>query len=380
MDLDYFFEQIETQFKEELPFVAYRKPNDNQLKSLIQKDSTLHEVVDFTESGFVFAPFDDSGKSILIPLSNSTYINSNFVISRDAEISHKVMNLSKTNKQFHIKLVKKAIDKIKENEFQKVVVSRKEDLTISDNHPIEIFKKLLNQYRSAFVYLWHHPKVGLWLGATPESLLKIEGNRFSTMALAGTQKFEGTLNVEWQAKEREEQQIVTDFIVESLSSVGAEKSAINRIQVSETGTIKAGNLLHLKTDISVNFKPKTINLKQIIQNLHPTPAVCGLPKENTKQFILENEDYNREYYTGFLGELNLKEKTSRNSNQRNVENNVYSTIKTISDLYVNLRCMQLLNDQAIIYIGGGITKDSDPEKEWEETVSKSEVIKSILSL
>ena len=380
MTLDDFFDEIRKHFMDELPLVVYRKPNETQLKSLLQKDASIHEIVDFTESGFVFAPFDDKEKAILIPNEFSKSINLNSVMSSRssaldigyAETLPRSCKPSENQKQSHIKLVQKAIDKINNNELQKVVVSRKETISLSNSNPLGIFKKLLNKYESAFVYYWYHPKVGLWLGATPETLLKIEGNRLSTMSLAGTQTCGDTEDVIWQDKEKNEQQLVTDFIVDSL------KSSIDRIEISKTTTIKAGNLLHLKTDITANFKPETLNLEQILQNLHPTPAICGLPKDIAKQFILENEEYQREYYTGFLGELNFKEKISRNSNRHNVENDAYATIKTISKLYVNLRCMQLKGDQAVVYVGGGITKDSILENEWEETVSKSEVIKSIL--
>jgi len=112
--------------------------------------------------------------------------------------------------------------------------------------------------------------------------------------------------------------------------------------------------------------------------LHPTPAVCGLPKESAKQFILEHEDYNREFYTGFLGELNCETTIAPRSGRRNIENRAYAVSRTSTQLYVNLRCMQLKNQQAIIYVGGGITEGSNAESEWEETVSKSLVIKSIL--
>jgi isochorismate synthase len=376
MDSDSFFDKIQKQYDEALPFVVYRKPNESQLKSLLQNDSRLNKNVDFTESGFVFAPFDDKEISVNIPFYSAEYIVFDKVLSSDSEVweqkPHMLSMSPEKQKQFHINLVQKAIDKIKENEFQKVVVSRNETIILSNSDPIAIFKKLLKKYPSAFIYCWYHPKIGLWLGATPETLLKIEGNRLSTMALAGTQKFIDTEDVVWQEKEKNEQQLVTDFIVESL------KSSTEGIHISETTTMKAGNLLHLKTDIKAHFKPETLKLKQMIHNLHPTPAICGLPKEKAKQFILDNEEYHRDYYSGFLGELNFKEKTSRNSNKRNVENNAYAAIKNVSNLYVNLRCMQLKGTHAIIYIGGGITKDSSPEMEWEETVSKSEVIKSVL--
>ena len=83
------------------------------------------------------------------------------------------------------------------------------------------------------------------------------------------------------------------------------------------------------------------NIGDIIKTLHPTPAVCGLPRNLAKDFILQNEDYHRSYYTGFLGELNFK-------NQQ-------------SSLFVNLRCMEISGETASIYVGGGITKESIPE-------------------
>ena len=145
--------------------------------------------------------------------------------------------------------------------------------------------------------------------------------------------------------------------------------------MAKVETIKAGNLLHLKTRVSGLL---TSNLKEVVTVLHPTPAVCGLPKVTAKQFILNNENYNREFYSGYLGELNIKEKTTRNTNRRNVENNAYSAVKTISNLYVNLRCMQLTDVKASIYVGGGITKDSIAENEWQETVNKTQTMKKVL--
>src|SRR5690606_3892745 len=140
------------------------------------------------------------------------------------------------------------------------------------------------------------PKVGLWLGATPETLVNIDGQRLTTMSLAGTQKYNGTLEVNWTSKELNEQQLVTDFIVHSLHP--ETSGSVGNISLGKPETVKDGNLVHLKTTISATFNSK-INFKQLLTNLHPTPAVCGLPKDAAKQFILKNENYNREFYTGF---------------------------------------------------------------------------------
>jgi isochorismate synthase len=94
-----------------------------------------------------------------------------------------------------------------------------------------------------------------------------------------------------------------------------------------------------------------------LDTLHPTPAVCGLPKAAAKDFILQNENYDRCYYTGFLGEINTNLKT---------------------ELFVNLRCVEIIDTFAAIYVGGGITLDSNPEDEWLETSNKTNTIKSVL--
>ncbi|MDU8886235.1 chorismate-binding protein [Yeosuana sp. MJ-SS3] len=366
-----FFENLKHQFDNELPFVVYRKPNESEVKCLLQQDAALHTTKEFTESGFVFAPFDTKEEVVLIPFKNS--IKYGIVMSSAVETLHnqKSLNQVKNNieKQHHLNLVDKAIKATQSGHLLKVIASRVETVTLKDSNVIGTFKRLLNTYSTAFVYCWYHPKVGLWLGASPETLLRVEGNQFTTMALAGTLKDEGTLDVEWGNKEKDEHQLVVDFIVDKLHLFS------DRIKTFKTETVRAGNILHLKTKITGIFKN---NIHQIITVLHPTPAVCGQPKELAKQFILENENYNREYYTGFLGELNLKQKMSRNSNRKNVENNAYISIKNVSDLFVNLRCMQIKNNQALIYVGGGITKDSVALDEWDETVLKTLVMKKVL--
>ena len=370
-----FFDRLEQQFTDHLPFVTYRKPNSNEVKAMLQHNDELHKVSDYNESGFVFALFDDSDEAVLIPSDNSETIQYESVMLSATEESQLIIPTDETSKGFHINLIQKGIDSINDNHLKKVVLSRPEVVEVSDSNPITLFKKLLQTYPTAFVYCWYHPTVGLWLGATPETLLRVEGNRFETMALAGTQLYNGTLDVAWKDKEKEEQQLVTDYVVSNLqSSVGSQN-----FKVSEVETVKAGNLLHLKTKITGTLDFSAFNFKDFLTSLHPTPAICGIPKEPAKQFILNNENYKREFYTGFLGELNFKERRTRNSNRRNVENNAYASVKKVSNLFVNLRCMKLQGNEAIIYVGGGITKDSNPENEWVETVNKTNTMKKVLS-
>ena len=371
MTEDSFFEALEQQYAQKLPFVVYRRPVNSVIKSWLQKDDVLYKTKDFSESGFVFAPFDLSEDSILFPQDDCNMSELEIVtLTSDDLLDENTVEAS--GKEAHEALVQKGVETIQQGDLKKVVLSRVEEKALADENPFVIFKRLYNKYRNAMVYCWYHPKVGLWLGATPELLLKVEGKQLTTIALAGTQPYGRTTNVTWKDKEIEEQQIVTDYIKQQIEPF------TDKVNISEVETIRAGSLLHLKSRITCTIESSE-NLYPIIEALHPTPAVCGFPKQKAKEFILQHENYNREYYTGFLGELNLKQSRTRNTNRRNVENNAYAVVKTHSNFYVNLRCMQLKNETALVYVGGGITRDSDPEKEWEETVNKTSTILNVVN-
>ncbi|MFD1096388.1 chorismate-binding protein [Salegentibacter chungangensis] len=377
---DEFFVKLEDHLEQQLPCVAYRSPSENNghTKALLQMDNGIHNTIDYSESGFVFAPFEKNLTSFIIPEKEAEFMETEYPEpGTELRVREDIINhfppefLGDADRKDHEELIQKAIEEIEKGKLQKVVLARREK-TDTQLTAIEIFTRLLKKYENAFVYLWFHPKTGLWLGATPETLLNVERTKFKTMALAGTQKFKGELEVDWGQKEKEEQQLVTDFILENLKDI-----ATGEITAKGPYTSRAGNLLHIRTDIS-GYLAGNAGLKELINALHPTPAVCGLPKELAEDFILENEHYDREYYSGFLGELNMKKETKRSSNRRNQENQAYGSISRKSSLYVNLRCMKLEKGKANLYIGGGITKGSDPSDEWEETVNKSYTIKSVL--
>jgi isochorismate synthase len=349
-------EKVGEQLQQKLPFVVYHKPNSDHLIGIFQKNDTLYFVNDYNETGFIFAPFD--GDNIVLIPENQSEINiASFKIDIDNQITTVKKEESTAVKVNFEALVQKGIDAIKLGTFNKVVLSRKEEAELPNLDVTILFQKLANAYPNAFSYCFFHPKIGLWLGAFSEQLIKMGGAIFTTMAVAGTQLFQEGKEVIWEDKEKQEQQYVTDFILENLKGMTSE------ITVSNPYTLRAGGIIHIKTDIKGALK-KESGLKEVLAILHPTPAVCGLPKKITKDFILNNEGYNREYYSGFLGEIN-KDFVSKENN---------------TDLFVNLRCMQIIDNKVFIYVGGGITKDSIPENEWNETVNKSMTIKKVLNL
>ena len=363
-----FLHQIEEQFRKNLPFVAYRKPNEVEVKLIFQNDRELHYVTDYTESGFVFAPFNGEIPAVLIKKDKA--VAEAFELEPEHTKNPIFPSLDQdSDKGLYLKAIERAINSIDSGNLKKVVLSRSIDVETS-KAPFVMFSDLLNQYPKAFCYIWFHPKIGLWLGATPEIFLETENNKFRTMSLAGTQLHRDGEAPIWKEKELEEQEMVTQFIQSSL------ENKVSSLEVSEAMSFKAGNLWHIKTSVSGNMNNS--RLEEIIGALHPTPAVCGLPKKSALEFILKNENYERQFYTGFLGELNFKEDISRPSTRRNQENRAYRTIKNRTSLFVNLRCMQILGNTVKVYVGGGITSRSVPEKEWQETKDKSSTMLNII--
>jgi isochorismate synthase len=359
--------RVEGQFLSELPFVVYRKPNSDMINCILQHNNQLNEVHDYSEKGFVFAPFNADHPTILLSLDEMITAEYEANTSAGQEIEP-TLEVDTEAMTFHVDLVKKGIQHIKKGKFNKVVLSRKFDVDCP-NSPGEIFKKLLSRYTSAFCYFWYHPKIGTWLGATPEILVRVENNRLTTMSLAGTKAFDKNKAPNWGQKELDEQQVVTDYITNAL------QDKVTSYKVHGVESVKAGHLWHLRTKITAVVHE---NLDLILKALHPTPAVCGFPLTTSRKFIQEYENYPREYYTGFLGELNFKREIVRAPASRNLENKSYRTRTSTTELYVNLRCMQLIGERALVYVGGGITKDSIPEMEWMETKAKGKTMLSIL--
>lgn len=347
------FDKISTYFTQNKPFVSFKKPNQTTIKGYFNRDIDIQYSETLSEEGFIFAPFDDSNRSILFKKESCEIIEEEINVI-DSLVSKNDLKILLSDKESHLVLTKKGIDAIKKGKFKKVVLSRKEIIEMPDLDIQNVFKKLLNRYQNAFVYVWYHPGVGLWMGATPERLVTLKNGEFKTMALASTQPFLGNFNPNWGEKEKKEHQYVVDYIASQIQDKKNE-IGLDELNISKTYTVKAGSLLHLKADIK--GKVQNINLNKVVKALHPTPAVCGLPKEAAKDFILQYENYERKFYTGFLGEINSNNET---------------------ELFVNLRCVEFLDSTAVLYVGGGVVHDSDPEKEWQETLYKTNTIKDIL--
>ncbi len=230
------------------------------------------------------------------------------------------------------------------NKLSKAILSRVKNAgNIED--PVKLFHQLDQAYPSAFIYLISSQEFGTWIGATPETLIEHEGSNGQTMSLAGTLPVnEG----EWSQKEIEEQRYVTEFIEGKLIHLGMSP------MVEEVTESIAGPVRHLKSDIT--FTCDRQQLGRLVQSLHPTPAVSGMPREESMKLIDSVEKHDRQLYAGVIGRI---EEHSR--------------------LFVNLRCAQLCESGLFLYLGGGYTKYSVIESEWDETENKAKTLLSLLN-
>ena len=261
----------------------------------------------------------------------------------------------------YTELVRTGVAAIEAKEVMKVVTSRAATRPLPPGFdPLLAFGELSEKYPQAFVSLVSVPGVGTWLGATPEVLAEVTADgTFHTMALAATQPVTAEVTPRtaiWRQKEIEEQALVARYIVNCFKQLRLR-------EYHETGprTVVAGQLLHLRTDFEVNLKQVPFpNLgTDMLRLLHPTSAVGGMPKLAAMEFIQQHESYDRAYYSGFLGPVNV-------------------AAAGIARLYVNLRCLQLREGEAILYAGTGLTVDSDPAREWQETEMKLQTVAAVI--
>ena len=254
-------------------------------------------------------------------------------------------------------LVARAVDAIAAGEARKIVLSRADCRPLPPGLDlVGRAEALARRYPDAFVALVSLPGAGTWITASPETLLRVSGGQATTMALAGTQWPDPSLPLaalEWPAKIVEEQGLVALFVRAAFAEAG-----LHNVTETAPRTVSAGHLRHLRSDFAAPVAaPDAPALARLVRALHPTSAVCGLPRDPARAFLACHEGYDRRAYTGFLGPAGFEEGTH---------------------LFVNLRCAQVLGDTLCLYVGGGIVAGSDPALEWTETEEKARVIGDVL--
>ena len=339
-------------------YAIYRLPHEDHATLITQSVGEPMELHSLTElngkQGFVVAPFEVKADQpvVLIQGKTETIALSNEQLTADDGKNRLPSDMSNYYKvdfaNYHSQL--------EADKFRKIVLARCADEQMPNGvKPIDLFYRACQLYPRLFIALVDTEKSGCWLTATPEILLDGHGADWRTIALAGTMKLEGDQldgegeTLTWSTKNIQEQRIVATYITECLEQFTDD------FREEGPRTVRAANLVHLRSDFTFKLADNN-KIGDLLQALHPTPAVCGLPKREAFKFIVKNEHTPRRYYSGFMGPVAQED----------------------THLYVSLRCMNIDGDVCHLYAGGGLLKDSIEEQEWLETEAKMETMKKLL--
>jgi len=256
--------------------------------------------------------------------------------------------------------VARAVERIRAGELDKVVLAREVRVHAARRlEPAPVFDALRAVFPAC--YCWC-AGVGeqAFLGASPELLVRREGARAQTVALAGTTRRSADPAVDdhlgeqlkRSRKDREEQAIVARRIERTLAPVSLWVAA-----AEEPGLAKVQNVQHLATPIRAQLK-EPLSALELAGLLHPTPAVCGEPREVAEPLIPALEGLDRGWYAGGIGWTDLAED---------------------GEFCVGLRCALLEGSTAHLYAGCGIVRDSVPAEELAESEVKLQALLPLLS-
>jgi isochorismate synthase len=329
------------------PFAIWSLPGSSNWKGIRQHDDVIKTEFELDTEGFLVAPFQKEK-----PIK---FIRHDIEIRSLEELDHLTSFSTKSDDnlkdepvqiryQDYLTTCQLLIDSLKRGEAAKVVLSRIKSVPF-EIEPIHFFIKLMEAYPNAMVFMYSFGEE-IWIGASPETLFKGDSGSFTTMALAGSMPL--TEDPEWKSKETEEHAYVENYIEAIL-----DKKELSYVKEGPS-TIQAGPVLHLKSQYSGQIE--STEIKSFIEALHPTPAVCGIPLLKALELIKQFEKHDRLDYAGFFGPAANNE----------------------LNLFVNLRSAMISGDKMHLFLGGGITKDSDAVQEWKETELKAETLLSIL--
>ena len=364
-----------------MTFACYRMPYADEFVRVEQKDG---EPLRFSSpldlegrEGFVVAPFvvaDDSPLLLIRPdIVTRHQVDEAIGMKSEPTVGgRRKRQRSREERSAYHNSFNLFHDELQKGRFRKIVLARRSVETFDEDVDAEqLFLRACKSYPRMFVALVSTPQSGTWLMATPEVLVAssptppqkgrggLNGGTYSTMALAGTMALHGRHltfdtplgtsggSLGWSDKNIEEQRFVATYIYERL------KQLADDIEEQGPRTVRAGNLVHLRSDFLFTLREGK-GLGALLETLHPTPAVCGVPKDATLDFILNNEPSPRRYYSGFCGPIGSN-----------------------TALFVSLRCMQIDGRTCMLYAGGGLLKESEEQQEWEETEAKMQTMRSL---
>jgi menaquinone-specific isochorismate synthase len=248
--------------------------------------------------------------------------------------------------------VKNAINAIKSNKLEKVVLAR--DVTAISKTEIDV-RSLLQRLEIEYPSTWIFLVDGL-IGATPELLVRLSKSLVTSRVLAGTIRKTGNedrdltlaASLAKSSKDLEEHEYAVRSVADALAPFCSSTNVPEAPFV-----LHLSNVMHLATDVTgvLNDSAKQSDVFTLIEQLHPSAAVCGTPAIEANKLIIELEQMNRQRYAGPVGWIDANND---------------------GEIAIALRCGQLSNDRNSIRIfaGCGIVAGSDPANEFAESQAK----------
>jgi isochorismate synthase len=237
--------------------------------------------------------------------------------------------------------VERALNAIASRALGKVVLAREIEVEGSSSFDsTQILTRLRLAVPGCTLFLIRAARGEVFIGATPETLCRIRGDRLETEAIAGSAPERGESPSD---KEAREHRAVVDGISDALQPLCFELDID-----AAPGVLGLPHLLHLRTAIRCRLRTG-VTPSKVVSALHPTPAVGGTPRARALEFLAEHENLDRGWYAGAIGWLGEEG----------------------AHLAVAIRSALIQGPAARLFVGAGIVAGSTPEAEWNETEAKS---------
>tara|TARA_B000000460_G_scaffold245395_1_gene217023 strand:+ start:62 stop:1261 length:1200 start_codon:yes stop_codon:yes gene_type:complete len=250
-------------------------------------------------------------------------------------------------------LIKRAKESIKNSSLEKIVVANRQKIHLSKIDIGKTIQNLIIRYPNCTTFMYKNGE-SIFFGSTPEKIFDYNGEVLRIQALASSipnngQKFSEIESSFKNSTLRKEHNIVVNHFIQKLKSISKEK-----IIISDPMIIELENIYHLLTKLQI--KIKHLNHLNILESLHPSPALSGYPVDEAIEWIRKYETFHRGWYSGTIGYIDNNE----------------------SHFYAALRCANFLSNKQTImaYAGNGIVENSNADFEIKELKSKFKVIKN----
>jgi anthranilate synthase component 1 len=288
-------------------------------------------------------------------LIQSSLSKKNLKITKKEKIQVK----SNTTKNKFLSMVKKAKNYIKIGDVFQVVLSQRFEAKLSKK-PLEIYKKLRITNPSPFMYFFNFEDFQI-IGASPEILVRLRDNKITVRPIAGTRpRGENSKEDNYYAKDllKDKKELSEHLMLLDLGRNDAGKvSKINTVKVTESFIIeKYSHVMHIVSNVIGSYNKKYSKFKSLLAGF-PAGTVSGAPKIRAMEIIDELETTKRKVYAGGIG---------------------YFSANGEFDTCIALRTAISKNNKFYVQAGAGIVADSNPIKEYEETVNKAKALLNAL--